>query len=349
VSRSESEEKEAVDEATADEATADEATADEATADEATADEAMADDPDDGANPFEGVADTARGGSYDGSEAPSSPSEADPDVLRAQIALLEAENDRLRREYARARRTSYRRTARGLGAVGVVAVVGAIVFPAVREVLLVLGTIGLFGGILTYYLTPERFVAAATGERIYAALDDTLRALADQLDLADEHVYVPVDGDPSTRLFVPAHEQHAIPDEDALRGPLVVTEDDRERGLSVVPTGAYLFGEFERTLTGSFGDDPTTAVEQLTDGLVEGFELVDAAEFEVDAAGGRVTVEVEGSVYGAGERFDTPVASFLAVGVARAVETSVRTVVHTDSTTGDDPGSFTVTCQFEDE
>lgn len=269
--------------------------------------------------------------------------ETDPELLRAQIAVLEEQNRRLRREYARSRRVSYRRTARGLGVIGGVAVVGAALLPAVREVLLVLGAIGLFGAVLTYYLTPGRFVAAETGERIYATLDDTIAALATQLDLTEERVYVPVDGMPPVRLFIPVHERYEVPDQAALADPLVVDDTDSRRGLAIVPGGAYLFEEFERTLTGQFGADARTATTQLGDGLVEGFELAEAVETTVNAGDGRVTVGIEGSVYGGAERFENPLASFVAVGLAHALETPVRTTVQSDET----PGSLTVTCHWE--
>lgn len=288
--------------------------------------------------------DTATAAAGDGDSSSSEKqSETDPDVLRAQVAVLKEENHRLRREYARARRVSYRRTARGLGVIGGIALAGAVLFPAVRVVLLVLGAIGLFGGVLTYYLTPERFVAATTGERIYASLDDTLAAVSAQLELTDEHVYVPVDGDPAVRLFVPAHQRYTIPDAQTLRDPLVVGDTDRERGIAVIPTGAYLFDEFERTLTGPFGEDAGTAAAQLADGLVESFELAAVADPDVDAADGRVTVAIEDSVYGGSEHFDNPLASFLAVGLAQAVQAPVSTVVHDE---GSD-GTVTVTCRWE--
>lgn len=283
----------------------------------------------------------ATDGPTDGAAEPEADTTA---VLQARLELLEADNRRLRREYARARRVSYRRTAAGLALVGLGAVLGGVVLPAAREVLLVLGAIGLFGAVLTYYLTPERVVAAATGERIYAAAAETLAALSEQLGLADKHVYVPLDGQPPVRLFVPVHEQYTRPDAAALRGPLVVTAEETSRGLAVVPAGAYLFAEFERTLSGPFGEGLDRAVAQLTDGLVEGFELADRVESDLDVADGRLTVAIDGSVYGGG-RFENPLASFLAVGLTQALETPVTTTVQAEATAG----ALTVTCRWDAE
>jgi hypothetical protein len=276
-------------------------------------------------------------------ETESPPTDERVEDLRAQVELLQAENDRLRQEYRRARQTSYRRTAAGLGIVGVVAVLGAALFPAVRDVLIVLGAIGLFGGVLTRYLTPERFVSAETGERIYAAHAETLGALEGQLGLEDRHIYVPIDGMPPARLFVPQHQEYAIPDRDALEQPLVVGEDAAERGVSVIPTGGTLFREFERSLTGSVASTPTAVTEQVADALVEGFELTTDADSSVDAEAGRVTVEFEGSVYSDASLPDNPLGSLLAVALSRSLGQPVQ--LETART----EAGLVVTCQWEAE
>ena len=244
--------------------------------------------------------------------------------LRAQIDLLSTENERLRNEYSRARQASYRQTAMGLAFVGIVAVLGGVLFPAAREVLFVLGAIGIFGGVLTRYLTPERFVAAETGERIYAAQADTLDGLAGQLGLETLAVYIPVAGEPPVRLFVPQHAEYEIPDEESLEQPLVVGEKPSERGASLVPTGSTLFREFERSLTGSLGTDPSTVVEQVVDALVENFELARAAEVSLDIESGRATVVFSEAVYGDTERMDNPLGSLLAVALAESLSQPVR-------------------------
>lgn len=244
--------------------------------------------------------------------------------LRAQVDLLRSENQRLREEYTRARQASYRRTALGLGVVGAIAVAGGLLFPAAREVLFVLGAIGIFGAVLTRYLTPERFVAAETGERIYAAQADTLGDLTGQLGLEPTSVYVPVEGEPPARLFIPQHSEYEIPDEAALERPLVVGDHDAERGASFVPTGGTLFRAFERSLTGSLGSDPRTVAEQVADALVEGFELARTVEVSVDKEAGRVTIALTGAVYADADALDNPLGSLLAVALAEAIGQPVR-------------------------
>lgn len=261
--------------------------------------------------------------------------------LHAQLDLLRTENERLRKEYSRARQASYRRTALALGVVGVIAVVGGAVFPAARDVLFVLGAIGVFGAALTRYLTPERFVAAETGERIYAAQAETLGDIAGQLGLEETAVYVPVDGTPTARLFLPQHVEHAIPDEEALQRPLVIGEQPGERGASFVPTGAMLFREFERSLTGALGTSPRTVVDQVADALVEGFELALSADSSVDSNEGRATLVLSDAVYADADTLDNPLGSLLAVALAESLSAPVQ--LETDRT----EEGLVVTCRWE--
>lgn len=238
----------------------------------------------------------------------------DPEELAAQIDLLAEENRRLRTEYRRVRQTRYRNTASGMAALGLVALAGSALLPDSRVVLLALSGTGLFAAVLLYTLTPERFVAASVGERVvetHAALGEALVA---DLGLSDTRIYLPGGGD--ARLFVPQHQTTTPPDVDAISGIFVV--DEEYRGIAVPASGAGMYREFERNLTGDIAADPGPLAEQLTDALVDGFELAETARPEVEA--GRLTVGVEGVAYGDSEAFDHPVPSFLGVGVASALD-----------------------------
>lgn len=258
---------------------------------------------------------------------------ADAEDLALRVARLEAEADRLRSEYALAGRLQYRRTALAFLATGLVAIAGGILFADARSVLFALGGTGVFGAVLTAYLTPERFLAADVGERVYTALADNGSALVEDLGLSDARVYARAEGvgpdggvDP-VRLFVPQHVPWRLPPTDALTSPLVVTDAVAERGLSLQPTGAPLFAAFDRARHGPPADAPAALGDQLTDALVEQFELVTAATTDVGEDGRVITVGVTGSAFGAIDRFDHPVASFLAVGCVRGLETPVAVSV----------------------
>jgi len=267
----------------------------------------------------------------------------DPETV-ARVERLSAENRQLREQYARVRRTEYRRAALALAGLGIVAVGGAALFPAIREVLLVLAAIGLFGAVLTRYLTPERFVSADVGERVYAALADNEAAVAADLGLQNERVYVPVGpGDPPARLFVPQRRDYAVPDAEALEATFVVPEEPDARGVALEPTGGSLYREFTRTVTGEPAEAPTRLVDQLSEACVETFEVADAVDPDVDAAAGRATVRVTGGAFGSGDRFDDPIGSLLAVGLAVGLDAPVRTE------TARVDGGYTVTCRWDSD
>ncbi|ADJ13957.1 hypothetical protein [Halalkalicoccus jeotgali] len=272
-------------------------------------------------------------------------------TLAAQVELLQEENQRLRRAFSHARRTDYRRSATGLAILGVLAIVGAILFSTVRTVLLALGATGLFAAVLSYYLTPERFVSAAVGEYVYAASVTNYDRLLTELGLQDTRLYVPTAhaganaSQQSARLFVPEHQEYTVPARDDLNSLLVITDNLQERGAAFEPTGMELFREARQTITGDVADEPDSLCSQLADAAVDVFELADSATTEVDATEGRASIGISGSAYGAIDRFDHPVASLFGTGFALGLETPVTVEV----TTGDDRSDYLVTCRWEVE
>ncbi|QFU82257.1 hypothetical protein [Natronorubrum aibiense] len=260
--------------------------------------------------------------------------------LAAQVEVLTEENRRLREEYVRARQSRYQATALGLAAVGIIAALGGVLFPDARDVLVALGATGLFGAVLTYYLTPSQFVAADVGERVYTAGATNVAAIADELGLRDDRVYVPGKTVPA-RLYVPQNTAYSVPDDEA--GPIVV--DDDSRGLLLEATGAELFDEFEQAVTGAIATEPAALASQLTDGLVEQFELAQRADADIDAADGRATISITGSAFGDIDRIDHPIPSFLAVGFAAGLDQPVTLEV----TPGDDRADWLVTCRWNPE
>ncbi|MEF8843571.1 MAG: hypothetical protein V5A62_18420 [Haloarculaceae archaeon] len=289
---------------------------------------------------------------------PADGQDADRDV-GAQLELLAEENRRLREQSRRLRRSQYRRTALGLGALGLLAGAGAALFPAVREVLLALTGIGLFSAVLIYFLMPERFVAASIGESVYSAHARSTEELVADLGLEDIQVYVPV-GDRGSRLFIPQHVDYRVPDEDEFDGAIVVPDDERRRGVSLHPTGDDLVTELERTVSDELADDPAELARQLADGLVEVFELAEGASASPASVAdddpdnilpgpdssepeGRLTVGVTGNVYGDGAVIDHPVTSVLACGLARGID---KPVVADTATSSDPDVDYLVTFQW---
>ena len=278
----------------------------------------------------------------DGGSAPSAPAgrtrsgPRDLDDRRVRLAVLEAENRQLREEYARARQATYRRTALGLFVVGLIGLVGGLGFPDARTVLFALGGTGVFAGVLTYVLTPERFVSARLGARVARVLRADREAIIDELGLQGEPVYVPGE---EVRLFVPRRERGSLPDRSDLTDLFVVPADADRGGVAFHPTGEPLFEELE-----SAHDRPVDATAQTTasvvaDALVELFEIADGTDHDVDAETNRVTFEVHGAGLGDPTGIDHPIPSLIAVSLVRTLEEPVRVEV-----TDDDP--LTVTCRY---
>jgi len=270
-------------------------------------------------------------------------SEFDEAELTALVEELRAENRRLREEYARAQRAEYRRSAAALLALGVLAALGGLVLPIGTELLFILGAIGLFGGAMTWFLTPERLVTTTVGRSVYGSVADTGARLRAELGLRETNVYVPVDGGTGdgvpVRLFVPQSSSYELPTSEELTSLFVLPESRTRRGIAVRPTAARLVQEFE-TAVGGIAETPTDLGAQLADALVEQFELVDGAEPEIDADGGRITLVIRGSAYDDVAAFDHPVASFLGTGIAYSLDRPVTVE------TTEDGGRTLVTCRW---
>lgn len=257
--------------------------------------------------------------------------EADPELLRARLAVREEENRRLREEYARARQSQYRTTAAGLAVLGLLALVGAVIAPAERTVLVALGGVGLFGAVLTWTLTPETFVAASVGEGISAAHAADRNALRAELGLQDERVYVPAESAPA-KCFVPQRSAYELPAD--LEELLLVPENEAARGVAFTPTGVQLYRSFRETIAGDPADEPAALATQLADAVVEEFELARSASVASDRDGDGVVVRVKRPTFGDLDATDHPIPSTIATGLAVELDRPVEARVADDGADG---------------
>ena len=155
--------------------------------------------PESGAEEDSGAAEEVVTGGADAFEEKVSEQER----LAGEVALLEAENEQLRTEYARLQQTQYRQTAIALVGVGLVAALGGLLLPSARTVLLALGGTGVFLGVLTYYLSPERFLSASVGRAVHETAASNQAGIVAELGLSETRLYAPV-GEADVRLYVPA-------------------------------------------------------------------------------------------------------------------------------------------------
>jgi len=276
------------------------------------------------------------------------PTDADTERGDAEqrIRQLEAENKRLREEYVRTQQSRNRLTAGALLGVGLIGLAIGILFPAERTVFFALGTTGVFGAILTYFLSPQKVVPAAVGRSMYDTISDTGSAIRDELGLTAESVYCPVESTDSdrhapVRLFVPQSTDYEIPSDEDFRSTFVAPDDHRRRGVALTPSAGRLLTEFERAAS-SVSGQPETLATQLCDALVEQFELARSAEVELDVEGQRVTVRVEGCAYPSVSGFDHPVPSLIGCGFAHGLGEPVT--VETEP--ADSDAASLVTCRW---
>jgi hypothetical protein len=265
-------------------------------------------------------------------------------ALRTRLRRLEEENERLREQYAGVSESRYVRTALGLATVGIVFGAVGFVVPSAQEVLFTIAAAGLFGAVLTRYLTPEQFVPLDVGEGIYTTLAGNEAALADQLGLSSTRVYLTTDHGP--RLVVPEIDGYepALLDSDELEGPLVVGDRASRSGLSLRPVAEPLLSAVESQSDG-LPTDPREAVPTLHEEVTDVLELADGVDSDIDAAGGRVTFEVDDPLYGSGEGFDHPVGSFLGSRLATALGAPVHVAVQTTEADGSE--TLLVTCRWD--
>lgn len=263
-----------------------------------------------------------------------------PDDLVSTDDGLEARfgrGARRERDAADARLVRNRNTAVGFALLGALGFVAGLAVPDGRQVLFALAGVGGFAAVLTYAMAPGRVLEARDGARVYETCAANVARLANELGGTADRRYVPADDDgaDAVRLFVPRASG------DAASGAL--EHGSSRQGLLLEPTGASFVAELERTLADGLAGRPGPLAEQLTDALTDRFELVDRAEPLVDTEGGRVYVAVSDGAFGPVDRFDHPVASILAVGLATGLERPVDAAVTAET----DRGEWLVRCRWE--
>lgn len=207
----------------------------------------------------------------------------------------------------------------GFLVVGLGAVVGGYLRldTASGMLLIAVGATFLFGSIAAYTLDADQYLPATVHESVYS---DTV---ANQLALIDEHrllntlVYIPrTRSDRHPVLFVPKYPDHTLPRETELDSLYTGSDSDRSAGIALRPLGATLARRYESMLSGELSDRPDELAVQLSDGLIEGFELADSVETDVQTDDEIVQFDVSGSVYDRSGGIEDPIQSFFAVGLA---------------------------------
>ncbi len=269
----------------------------------------------------------------------------DASVVRRESSTTLAANERpleasLQRESDDSRHRGRNGAVVGFALVGALAFVAGLVIADGRAVLFALAGVGGFAAALAYGLEPERTVEARDATRVYKTSATNLSRLTEAVGATAERRYAPVSGsDPDgVRLVVPLADPPRGADPVAGDGG-----DADEPTLSLEPVGAPFVAELERSLENGLATEPERLAEQLTDALVHRFEFVSGAAPSVDPAEGRLEVAVADDVFGPADRFDHPVVSTLACGLAIGLERPIEATVLEERTSG----RRLVTCRWE--
>ncbi|QLK26367.1 hypothetical protein HYG81_01740 [Natrinema zhouii] len=255
--------------------------------------------------------------------------------LENRIDRLTARNERLHDHVGWIDRSGAIPSTLGFVGLSVLSAVGAFVVPSAQSVLLAIAGIGITGVVLSNAVARGEFIERGDAEEVYAACAANYDAMIATFDHAEDRLYLPGD-DGRIRLFVPRRS-----DEFPESGDALVAGDADRQGLVLEPIGNGFVREVEGAVADAMLATPAAMVEQLTDALEDRFEFVAATDSIVEA--GRAEVAVSGSAFGPVDRFDHPVASILAVGLATHLERPVRLEV-TDET---DRGEWLVSCHWE--
>lgn len=256
--------------------------------------------------------------------------------LREVASVASSEDTRPRiDESAHLAQHRHRRAAVGFVAIGLLAATGGVAFPDAREVLFSLAAMGLFGSVLVTILGADQLVQNAVAEHVYDSTAKNEAMFVDALNLSERRIYVPTDE--GVLLYVPANDDQPIPTD-----PTAPQSVDGKSNLVLKPTGSGLFREVHRTLPNDLEPGIETTARGLTEGLVEVLEIAREAVASADPVDGVVTVSVSGNSFGPVDRFDHPVASYLAVGFAMTLDRPVTLTVRPD----DERSEWLITCSW---
>lgn len=257
--------------------------------------------------------------------------------LTTRIAYLSSENRRLRRrDSRRAQRNYYQWIAIVLILMGGGLSWLPLFVTGIDTILIAISGTGIFTGLLIYYLIPKQLVSISTAEGIYTSFAASQSALLTSLGLCNEQIYIPIDSASSARLFVPRNAEYTLPTAEVLESTVI--HDDHGGGVSLYPTGATLIADTNIRLPDE--GEPELLTMRLAEASVESLELAKSVTAVMNEERNQVTFHVTDSVYGSVDRFDHPILSFLATGLAIGLNVAVTA----ETTQTGNSSDYVITC-----
>lgn len=222
------------------------------------------------------------------------------------------------------------------------AVGGAVLYPAQQTVLLAVAYTFLFGVLLVGVLSNQQYVQTSFHEAVVGDLLRNEGAVVDSWDLQRTQVYIPRHSGPvPATLFIPKHLDFEIPPESALDSLFVTTGTLKQEGITFVPSGARLYEEFATATGPDLSDAPATLASELTDALVELFEIATQATTHIERNRDVVVCDIGLNAHENTPKINHPVVSFLGTGLAVGLDRPV--VVDSQTTTG---GRYDLVVEF---
>lgn len=209
-------------------------------------------------------------------------------ILKKRLIELERENERLKAEHSRAKKNEYRNTGYALIIFGSVAIaVSYFTFnnTALASILLFAGLGTTYLGIISLFLSPERFVSEKILEKSNLSSIIVINNIIQELQIQSKGIYFLSENE--IRVIIPLRSDYK-PKKEILQRTFQIG-DPGGTALMIIPLGYSLMQMAEKE-----GADWGDLSQALNEVLVDGLELARSIEVMQDRD---VTVKVNEPLY----------------------------------------------------
>lgn len=209
-------------------------------------------------------------------------------LLIKRMSELERENEKLMAEHVLAKKNEYRNTGYALIFFGALTL--AISYftynnTSLASILLFAGLGTAYLGIISLFLSPERFVREEIMERSILSSIIVINNIIQELQIYSKGIYILVDNE--IRVILPLRADYKLPEEIPQR--TFQAGEPNSTALVLIPLGYSLMLMAEKK-----GADWSDLTQALNDVLVEGLELAHSVEV---MQGSDITVKVNEPVF----------------------------------------------------
>jgi hypothetical protein len=209
-------------------------------------------------------------------------------LLRKRCIELERENESLRAEHRLAKKNEYRNTGYALIFFGILTlVISYFTYNNTRlaSILLFAGLGTTYLGIISIFLSPERFVREELMEKSILSSIIVINNIIQELQIHSKGIYIFADNE--IRVILPLRSDYKLPKEIPQR--TFQAGEPNSTALVLMPLGYTLMQMAEKK-----GADWSDLTQALNEVLVEGLELAQSVEVIQDRD---ITVKVNEPVY----------------------------------------------------